>query len=1028
MMKSFLEYVADDIIRRFSDQGTERIDLTDIAVVFPNKRASLFLNQYLYKAAGNRPIWCPQYITISDLFHSQSELNTADPILANCILYDVYSKYMQAEYDKENAAHPEREPRQVESLDRFWSWGEMMIADFDDLDKNMGDASLIFNNVRELEALKAQPEEYLNETQMKALMQFFNLVDMSKGDNEKSILKHNFEMLWNNLGNIYRDFNTAMLAKGLAYEGALYREVAERADCLEWKCKKYLFVGFNMTQKCEQRIFKSMKDQELALFYWDYDNYYADKEAGHFINKELLLKFPNALKDHEEVFENIRCHDEAGNKVMKDITYLSASTENIQARYIADWLTEEGKNRLAPGQRTAIVLSDESLLKNVIHSLPEETSGKANITVGFPLAQSPVTSLVKNYLILHREGNDLRKVSNILRHPYAGFLSPKASELLRTLHDNRIFFPTQEDLCQADTPDNLDLLLSTCSEMGVKRNEILMSRLLEALRIIGQECEHRRIERCVTEGKDPDTEDATYEEQFMQESLFRMHGILTRLHDLCVTDEEGYCALDIDMTTLIRLVDQIIKTTSMPFHGEPAVNLQIMGVLETRNLDFDHVLLLSCNEGNLPKGINDSSLIPHIIRKAHGLTTVENKVAIYAYYFYRLMQRCGDITIAYNSSTEDGHTGQMSRFMLQMMVENDYMNFRQVNLTARQLPEAGHSREVAKEGPVLEALNMIFSLSPSAINKYLRCPLMFYFNRLAGLSEIEEEDFIDSRQFGSIFHAAAENMYKDIRGANGEVTKENIEYLLSDKGSAAIDRYIDDAFRTEFFNGRTPHYDGMQTINQAVIKRFIRQLLNADKEMAPFRVVGLEQYAYERISFTLNNGNERRLMIGGSIDRLDCISDGGEQVLRVVDYKTGRTEPAVQETIDAIFDPKNIKDHSDYLLQSMLYSVIVRHSKASIEAYPKGEKTIIPALNPASDAVRPALLYIQKPKSVKDPVLKFGDKKDPKPVNDVLDYEEDFRKGLYSLLAEIFDETVPFRPTEETRRCENCSFKALCKQ
>lgn len=1027
-MKSFLEYVADDIIRRFSNQGTERIDLTDIAVVFPNKRASLFLNQYLYKAAGNRPIWCPKYITISELFHSQSDINTADPILANCMLYDVYAKHMQAEYDKENEAHPENEPRQVESLDRFWSWGEMMMADFDDLDKNMGNASLIFNNVRELEALKAHPEEYLNEEQLKTLVQFFNLVDMSKGENEKSILKRNFEMLWNNLGNIYRDFNESMLAKGLAYEGALYREVAERADSLDWKCKKYLFVGFNMTQKCEQCLFESMKKQDLALFYWDYDNYYADKEAGHFINKELLLKFPNALKDHEEVFENICRKDKDGNKVMKDVTYLSASTENIQARYIADWLTEEGKNRLSPGQRTAIVLSDESLLKNVIHSLPEETSGKANITVGFPLAQSPVTSLVKNFLLLHREGNDLRKVSNILRHPYAGFLSPKAEELLKSLHENRIFFPTQEDLCNADAPDNLDLLLSECTEVGAKHNEVLMSRLLEALHLIGQECEHRRVERCIADGYDAEEGNATYEEQFMQESLFRMHGIITRLHDMCVTDEEGHCALDIDMTTLIRLVDQIIKSTTMPFHGEPAVNLQIMGVLETRNLDFDHILLLSCNEGNLPKGVNDSSLIPHIIRKAHGLTTVDNKVSIYAYYFYRLMQRCNDVTIAYNSSTEDGHTGQMSRFMLQMMVENDYMNLRQINLTAKQLPEAGRSREVAKEGAVLENLEKIFSLSPSAINKYLRCPLQFYYNRLAGLNESEEEDFIDSRQFGSIFHAAAENMYNEIKGPNGEITKESIKYLMSAKGEPSINRYIDDAFREVFFNGRTPRYDGLQTINRAVIKRFLKQLLSADLELAPFSVVGLEQHAYEKISFTQNNGKVRQLMLGGNIDRLDCINDGGEQVLRVVDYKTGRSEPALQESIDAIFDPKNIKEHSDYLLQAMLYSIIVRHSKESIVAYPKGEKTTIPPLNPTSHAVRPALLYIQNQKSAKDPVLKFGDKKEPKSVNDVLDYEEEFRKGLYQLLAEIFDETVPFRPTDDTSRCENCSFKALCKQ
>ena len=1029
-MKSFLEFVAEDIIRRFSTSGTDRIDLTDVAVVFPNKRASLFLNQYLFKAAGNRPLWCPQYITISDLFHSQTKFTTADPILANCVLYDVYSTIMQVEYDKINAEHPEHEPQHVESLDRFWSWGEMMMADFDDLDKNLGNANMIFNNVRDLEQLKAQPEEYLTENQRKALIDFFHLFINDKNEDEQSLLKRNFEMLWNNLGKIYHEFNAALRKQELAYEGALYREVATQAENLKWKCKKYLFVGFNMTQKCEQAIFKSMKDKNLALFYWDYDNYYSDKEAGHFINKEMMQKFPNALTN-EEVFQNFQRTDVKGEKVMKDVTYLSSSTENIQARYIADWLTEEGKNRLAADQRTAIVLSDESLLKNVIHSLPEEVSGKANITIGFPLSQSPVTSLVKNFLILHREGTDLRKVSNILRHPYAGFLSPKVATLLATLHNDKIFFPTEDDLCSKDCPDNLDLLLSGCDAEGAERTQQLMARLLKVLQIIGQECEHRRVERIVLESKDPEKEPPTYEEQFMQESLFRMHGIITRLHDLCLANEDDNNLLDIDMTTLIRLIDQIIKSTTMPFHGEPAVNLQIMGVLETRNLDFDHVLLLSCNEGNLPKGINDSSLIPHIVRKAHGLTTVDNKVAIYAYYFYRLMQRCNDISIAYNSSTEDGHTGQMSRFMLQMMVENDYMNLRKVNLTARQSPVAGQVREVKKEGKVLDSLNKVTSLSPSIINKYLRCPLMFYYEKLAGLRESQEEDVIDPRQFGTIFHAAAENIYKTILRPDGEITKEVVKALLSEKGQPTVYRCIDEAFKQVFFNGRQPKYDGMQTINREVIKRLITQLLTADLELAPFHVVGLEQDAYENITLTLNNGTTRRLQIGGSIDRLDRIPETRDgrtkQVLRVVDYKTGRKEPDVQENMEALFNAENIDKHTDYLLQTMLYSIIVRHSKEEHEAFVRGEKIKIPALNPKDLHVRPALLFIQKPESVKDPVLKFGPKDAHVSVDDVADYEEEYREGLYKLLAEIFDESVPFRPTEKTNRCENCCFKNLCK-
>jgi len=1010
MMKSFLEYVAEDIIRRFSNEGNEGIDLTDVAIVFPNKRASLFLNQYLYKAAGNKPVWCPRYITISELFRSQSDLTTVDPIQAVCILYDVYKGIME----KDNPNY------ERESLDRFWSWGQMMLADFDDLDKNMGHADLIFNNVRDLEALKGAPEEYLTPEQIETLKSFFNLVS----DNEGSVLKQNFEKLWNNLGNIYHGLNDELTSRGLAYEGSLYREVAERADSLKWPYKKYLFVGFNMAQASEQKLFMSMKKQDLALFYWDYDVYYEDKEAGHFIRKELLLKFPNELEDNEIFCNFNRKDNETGNIVKKDVTYLSASTENIQARYISDWLTEEGKNRLAKGQRTAIVLSDESLLKNVIHNLPKETSGRANITVGFPLSQSPVTSLVKNYLLLHRGEFDLRNVSNILRHPYADFLSKNSAELLEYLHTNKIFFPKMEDLCGRD--EILDAVFNPYKDAEKPSNEALMSALLKILQVIGRECEARRLANLAEEDKDTGSNEATYEEQFMQESIFRMHNVINRIHDLI---SEG---LDVDITTLSRIIDQIIQTTTMPFHGEPAVNLQIMGVLETRNLDFDHILLLSCNEGNLPKEVSSSSLIPYIVRQAHGLTTVNHKVAIYAYYFYRLLQRCDDISIAYNSSTEDGHTGQMSRFMLQLMVENENMNLTLKNLIAKQAPELAHSHTIEKDEAIMEVLDKVFSLSPSIINKYLRCPLQFYYDKLAGLRESDEEDFIDNRMFGTIFHAAAENMYDDIKRDGGEITKESIEHLLSKKGEPAVYRYVDEAFKDEFFNGRDPHYDGLQTINREVIKRFIINLLKEDKELAPFRIVGLEQDAYEKISFKKNDGTVKTLQIGGSIDRLDCITikegDTEKQVLRVVDYKTGRTEPKERDSIEELFMPKYVDEHATYLLQVMLYSSIVRHLKEDRMAYVHGDKKKIDALNTKNLAVRPALLYIQKPQSVKDPVIKIGKKDNATSVDDVLTYETEFRSCLNKLLAEIFDPEVPFTPTDNKKRCENCSYRNLCKR
>lgn len=1005
-MKSFLEYVAEDIISKYGGNTNNAIDLTDIVVVFPNKRASLFLNQYLYHAAGNKPVWCPQYITISNLFRQQSDLTTADPIIAVCILYEVYCRVMETQHE-------------VESLDRFWSWGQMMLADFDDLDKNMGNAKLIFSNVRDLEALRNAPEEYLTDEQQKALEEFFHLVTNEDAD---SALKHNFELLWNNLHRIYEEFNNELTTKGLAYEGHLYREVAERAESLKWEDKTYLFVGFNMTQKSEQAVFRSMKRQGIAKFYWDYDVYYADKEAGHFINKELMLLFPNELTTDCDAYKNFQRKDEHGEKIMKNVTYLSASTENIQARYIADWLTEERAHRLEPGQRTAIVLSDEALLKNIIHCLPNTSTATANITVGFPLSQSPVTSIVKNFLLLHRDGFDLRKVSNILRHPYAEFLSTKSAELLEHLHTNKIFYPTLQDLLGHD--DILDLLFDPAKGEQAT-NARLLSAMLEILQVVGRECDRRRVERLVDAGIDPTKGDATYEEQLMQESIFRMYGVITRIHELTINEEY----FKVDTTTLIRIIDQIIQTTTMPFHGEPAVNLQIMGVLETRNLDFDHVLILSCNEGNLPKDVSSSSLIPYIVRKAHGLTTVDHKVAIFAYYFYRLLQRCDDISIAYNSSTEDGHTGQMSRFMLQLMAENDYMMLSQKNLTTCQSPETPHSREITKDDDVMKALENVSSLSPSIINKYLRCPLQFYYDKLAGLREADDEDIIDPRNFGTIFHAAAELMYKNI-GRSNLITPDAIKLLLDKKGESDIYRFVDEAFKEKFFNGRQPRYDGLQTINREVIKRFLIQLLKADLALAPFEIIGLEKDAYEHLEIRLKDGSSKTILIGGNIDRLDCINKSGgddaNRVLRVVDYKTGRTEPTEQPNVAELFASNNIDKHSDYLLQVMLYSMIVRHSQKPQPAHRNNSPS--QALNPHNYPVSPALLYIQKSESVKNPVIKIGKGKDAMRIDDIIDYETEFREGLNNLLAEIFDPQTPFAPTPYTTRCERCAYRNLCKR
>ncbi len=982
-MKAFLKYVAEDIIRK---HGT---NLSDVAVVFPNKRASLFMNQYLMEVAG-KPIWSPHYITISELFRSQTDLTVADKIKSICMLYKVYKQYIQND----------------ESLDQFWSWGEIMLADFDDLDKNMGNADIIFNNVSDLHAFDSV--DYLSEEDCETLKQFF----AEFTDGHESKLKLRFKLLWNQLANIYHDFRDSLMQENLAYEGAMYREVAERASSLHWPYRKYIFVGFNMIQKVEQALFRSMKDKGLAHFYWDFDNYYLGnnrQEAGRFIEK-WLVRFPNELDIKDtDIYDNLSKE--------KDITFLSAATENIQARYISQWL--QSNDRMKEGELTAIVLADESLLKNVIHCLPEQLSGKTNITIGFPLSQSPVTALVENFLTLHLHGYNVQQqvyvikfVNSMLRHPYVSLLSDGANTLLETLHQERVFFPDSERLC---LDEGLRLLFEPIDCNRNEMNAVLVQRLLDILDTIGKNSERRRIENVAAEGKDPDTELPTYEEQFLQESVFRMYNIMNRLHDLIMHGD-----LAVDPVTLLRLTDQIIQQTTMPFHGEPAAGIQIMGVLETRNIDFDHLLLLSCNEGNLPKGINEASLIPYSIRKAHELTTIDNKVAIYAYYFYRLLQRCQDISIAYNCSTEDGHTGQMSRFMIQLLAESDpsKTHLHHNSMTAHQIPIVQERRSIVKSEDIMQSLLSMHSISPSAINSYMRCPLKFYYNSVAKIKEPDSDDISDHRTFGTIFHATAELLYKNIQTSEGEITKEAIRQVLDDKGNTMIKRLVDEAFTREFFNGNKPHYDGLQLINREVICKYVKKMLENDLNLAPFTIVGIEERAYEKMHFQID-GNDHSMLVGGYIDRLDLIHTDHGDVLRVVDYKTGSSTPdrMVGLGVDDVFVNNNIENHSDYYLQAMLYSCIVRHLKNA------SETNKVKALNPQLLPVRPALLFIQKSKSVADPVLKLNGRS----IEDILEYETPFRAKLKETIEEIFDKDKNFEATTQDKRCQMCAYGKLCK-
>jgi CRISPR/Cas system-associated exonuclease Cas4 (RecB family) len=954
-MKSFLEYVAADLLQKY---GT---NLSRIAVVFPNKRAALFLNEHLARLA-DKPLWSPAYITISDLFRSHSQRQVADPIQLVCELHQCFTECTGID----------------ETLDHFYGWGQLLLSDFDDLDKNMASAEHVFANLRDIH--EYDDTSYLSEEQRTILRQFFS----NFSEEHNSELKRRFLQLWSHIFDIYQSFNDKLLAQGLAYEGALYREVAECEET-DFEYDTYLFIGFNMLQQVEQTLFRRMKKEGRARFYWDYDHYYLNSnEAGYFI-AQYLSDFPNELDNHEDAIYNNFTQK-------KTITYISAPTENIQARYISTWLRQE--NRIADNRRTAVVLCNENLLQTAIHCIPTEVE-KVNITTGYPLSQTPVTSFVNLLIALQTNGYvtetghyRLRHVNLVLRHPYSHYLSTAVNSLYNELNSQKIYYP---NVAQLSKDDGLTLLFSMEHAISTQQfNSILLLWLMSVVRLTAKAISKDEVELS----------------PLTQESLFRMYTLLNRLSNLV---ESG--SLNIDTITLQRLISQIVSATSIPFHGEPVEGIQMMGVLETRNIDFEHVLLLSCNEGNLPKGLSDTSFIPYSIRKAYGLTTIDHKVAIYAYYFHRLLQRASDITFVYNNSTNDGQRGEMSRFMLQMMVESGH----QIHIQTLQAGQALIQRTlqpITKTDAVMQLLRKRFEnnlLTPSAINRYIRCQLQFFYRYISGLIEPEndDEDNIDNRIFGNIFHLAAQLVYEKLMQKSRIIMANDIEYLLQTE--VDIERAVDEAFKQALFQikdtaRKLPPLDGLQIINREVIIKYIRQLLEIDRRLTPFTILGLEKTV--KMDYQIPIGDETFITtLGGMIDRLDSIttSDGKEQI-RVIDYKTGSRRLKALPDVDAIFAQESLKDHSDYYLQAFLYSYIVR-------------------LKSKDTAVSPALLFIQHAGSDDyDPKLCLG--RDP--VNDIAVVSESYMKQLSSLICDIFNPTISFTPTDDKKRCATCPYAHLC--
>lgn len=893
----FLKDISHNII------NTHGKNLAKVAVIFPNKRASLWMNDYLLEAAEGEPVFAPQYYSISEFFQKHSALTLADHIQLVSILHKCYCNITG----------------EKQTLDQFYAWGEVLLADFDNVDKSLADADQLFCNIGNFHELDTT--SYLTDRQKELLQHFFHAFS----DNHESVIQQKFISIWNNLLGIYNDFKAQLATLGIAYEGMLYRQVVENVRYEDFPLDKYYAVGFNQLLKCEEKLL-------------------------------LILADKVKIQNDEASIKTI-CSD-------AKITIAQTLTDDLQARYIETWLNQD--NRIQAGRRTAIVLCDEKLLPSAVYGLPDNV-GPVNITAGFPLADSQPASYIATLLELYTEGKSrdgkryrLSFLRNVQGHPLYKFAVPVEGDSV--VEDN---------------------------------SAVMLSRLEEAI---------------VAIAANSASDDGSTANQMLAEAVFRVYNIITRLKAL---NAEGF--LDIEPLTLARFYKQILLTATIPFHGEPAKGIQIMGVLETRNLDFDHVLMLSCNEGCMPKGESDISTIPYAIKKAFELNTSDDRTSIFAYYFYRLLKRCKDITFVYNASSNDTSPGEMSRFLLNLIVNNPQQISRislQTEFLSKSLrPQPVDVTEDELRNYVEERNRK--GISPSAINTFYRCQKRFYYEYYCNLrQDKDEEDSMDDAAFGTFFHNAAEAFYGKFVGET--ITSNMLEQYINKPN--LLEPFINVALKKTqqelYGENVTIETGGMEHLLKNIVRQYLRRLIKNDSKFCPFKIVSLEQKYVKDYNIETPFGS-KTVTVGGMVDRLDMINDGEER-LRVVDYKTGKDHTNDANKILAIedvFDKE--KEGSDYYRQTFLYSVAVSEDNR---------------INPRHLPVAPALLFIRN-KAVGndeeeyDPILSIG-KELVRSINEV---KADFELQLQQVLNKIF-RTTHFCVADDMDNCNYCPFLELCRE
>lgn len=965
----------------------ERELLSDCCFVFPNKRSAVFFASYLDKEMSGETYISPALETISELVSEFSTSIDASRYEQLFILYNEYAKLSD----------------EVSDFDKFMFWGDMLLSDFNDVDRYMVDAEMLFTNV---ERLKEINSNYLTEEQLKVvrrywgderpgryLEQFWSHIHYNEDDNADNgghKANKKFLKLWEVLAPLYRNFRSKLREAGLSTSGMHYREAAERLrQChnTDLPYKRYIFCGFNVLSTSELSIFNSFKKLGAGDYYWDYNSpafKIPQNKAGRFIEKNIR-DFPSKYDvDNKEIasFPEINILGVPSN----------AGQTKAAGQFISDMIADGSITDRSNAINTAVVLPDENLFIPMIHSIPfgKDRIESLNVTMGFPMRLSPISALIHTIVSMqmkvrmHKEELSFfhEDVRALLTTPSVYSVAPdECEQVFKEIAEKRLYMVPVSTLAKS-APGYTLLFTPIGPKSGLEQvREYLMSVL-------------DFVEKTI-----PPTESGN---KLQIQFIDAYRQAITELYDAA-----KLWKIDMRDLTFFQLAERTINSAKINFKGEPLRGLQIMGMLETRSLDFENVIVLSMNERIFPRKQYTRSFIPEALRRAYGMATVDFQESIFAYYFYRLLSRARKVWLTYDARSVGGtRSSEMSRYLTQLLYLYPGASVKHKLATFRGITFKSPEISIDKTTHIMKLLerftlkNSGYNLSPSALNTYISCPLEFYLKYVRDYRvDNEVTDYMDSSTYGTILHETAQNFYENLSHKGCKViTADILKHYTRSENRHIIERIITHSINKNFNLLKEEKLDtplvGEALVLGKVMLENIIVMLKAEIPYAPITFIGAEHEL--KSQFEVNR--DLKVNVRLFIDRIDEVNG----VRRFVDYKTGRDVLSASD-VDSLFD-SSIKDRPKGIMQLMFYCTYYR------------------MITDDNRPIQPIIYQMRRLGVDGIKPITIGNL----PVTDYHNFVDTYETKLRNLIEEIFNPHIPFTQAVNEDACVLCEFKRIC--